>query len=123
MYVDHCTGQDKLNATMRLGMYLAVYWPGSALHATDSSKWQVASKARSLGAASIFHKSADMNVDGLIRVTHSEPGGPYYVVLSGDDLPEVRIGPEANPAIARQIADELKAFLQKLLATLSECAD
>ena len=56
-----------------------------------------------------------MNVDELVRVVQSSSGSSY-AVLGGDDLPEVRIGPEPNPAISRETAEQLKMFLRALLA-------
>lgn len=61
-----------------------------------------------------------MDVESLVRICPGEQGGPYHVVLGGGALPEVKFGPESNPAIAREMANNLKAFLQELIASLPE---
>jgi hypothetical protein len=56
-----------------------------------------------------------MDIDKLVHIWRS-PGGSTYTVLGGGDLPEVRIGPEANPSLATGMAEQLKEFLRALLA-------
>ena len=56
-----------------------------------------------------------MDVEKLARVWKS-PSGSSYVVLGGDELPEVRIGPEENPSLAKEKSEQLKVFLRALLA-------
>jgi hypothetical protein len=62
-----------------------------------------------------------MDTEHLVRIEESSPGGPYFVVLGGDALPEARIGPETNPAIAREIARDVTAFLKGVIAALPGC--
>jgi hypothetical protein len=57
-----------------------------------------------------------MEADPLVRIWQRQPGDSYYAVLGGGDLPEVRIGPEANPANARAKVKELEFFLAALLS-------
>ena len=61
-----------------------------------------------------------MHADSLVRICRGEQGGPHYVVLGGGVLPEVKLGPEINPAIARDMANDLKAFLRELIASLPQ---
>jgi hypothetical protein len=55
----------------------------------------------------------EMDMESIVRVWHS-PDGLYYTVLGGKDLPEVKIGPEANPSLAKATAEQLKVFLRAL---------
>ena len=48
--------------------------------------------------------------DTLVQIER-KPGEPATVVMGGGDLPEVRLGPYPNPALAVQDADRIKAFL------------
>ena len=57
-----------------------------------------------------------MDADRLVRIWQRQPGDSYYAVLGGGDLPEVRIGTEANPANAREKVKELETFLSALLS-------
>jgi hypothetical protein len=57
-----------------------------------------------------------MDADKLVRIWQRQPGDSYYAVLGGGDLPEVKIGPEANPANAKATAKQLEAFINALLS-------
>ena len=69
----------------------------------------------------VFLESIDMEVEHLVRIQESAPGGPYFVVLGGGSLAEVRIGPESNPAIARETANKVSTFLNEVIAALPGC--
>ena len=58
---------------------------------------------------------ASMDFDKLVRTSQS-PAGSTYVILGGEDLPEVQIGPEPNPSLAKDLAEQVKVFLRALLA-------
>ena len=58
---------------------------------------------------------SNMDIENLVRVWQPQPGDSYYAVLGGGDLPEVKIGPTANPENAKAIADDLRAFIRVLL--------
>lgn len=61
-----------------------------------------------------------MDGDRLVPIWQRQPGDSYYAVLGGGDLPEVKIGPEANPANAREKVKELEGFLAALLSRLQQ---
>ncbi len=60
---------------------------------------------------------ADARADTLVRVRTRQPGGPWFIELV-DALPTpVRLGPYDNPAIAKDEARQLRAYLSALLRT------
>ena len=63
-----------------------------------------------------------MNVDNaaqraqaLVRVRNHQPGGPWFVELTGALQQAVSLGPYENPAIARTHAQRIEQFLAALL--------
>jgi hypothetical protein len=80
-------------------------------------QWRGASPLRMFNqnCGTSFVTNGPMDVDKLVRLSHS-PAGSTYVILGGGDLPEVQIGPEANPSLAKELAEQLKVFLHALLA-------
>jgi hypothetical protein len=55
--------------------------------------------------------------EDLVKI--EEKPGEHTIVLGGNDLPEVKVGPYANPALAEKDAESFRAFLAALLA--SQC--
>lgn len=56
--------------------------------------------------------------DDLVRVERLPGESANTIVIGGGKLPEVRIGPYENPAIAERDAENFRAFFAALLATL-----
>ncbi len=63
-----------------------------------------------------------MNVDNaarraqaLVRVRSHQPGGPWFVELTGALQQPVSLGPYENPATAREHAQRIEQFLAALL--------
>jgi hypothetical protein len=57
-----------------------------------------------------------LNPDDLVKIEVPEPGAPSTIVVGGGDLPEVKLGPYENPALAENDAKDLRAFIVALLA-------
>jgi len=55
--------------------------------------------------------------DDLVKIEVPEPGAPSTIVVGGGNLPEVKLGPYENPALADKDAKDLRAFLAALLAS------
>jgi len=51
-----------------------------------------------------------------VKIEMPEPGAPSTIVVGGGKLPEVKLGPYENPALAEKDATGLRAFLVALLA-------
>jgi hypothetical protein len=68
---------------------------------------------------SLVTRSLIMNPspDDLVKIEVPEPGAPSTIVMGGGDLPEVKLGPYGNPALAEKDAADLRAFLVALLAS------
>jgi hypothetical protein len=54
--------------------------------------------------------------EDLVKIEVPEPGAPSTIVIGGSDLPEVKLGPYVNPALAEKDAADLQAFLATLMA-------
>ena len=55
--------------------------------------------------------------EDLVKADAKTPGDPWHVTLGGEGLPEVILGPYANPAIAQEDAAKIREFLTALLET------
>ena len=55
--------------------------------------------------------------EDLVKI-ECPPGAASTIIIGGDKLPEVRVGPYENPAIAEKDAEAFRAFLAGLLANL-----
>jgi hypothetical protein len=49
--------------------------------------------------------------EALVEAKNEEPGGPWFVELRELADPPVRLGPYANPQLAREDAQHLRKFL------------
>ena len=56
--------------------------------------------------------------EDLVRVERLAGESANTIVIGGDKLPEVRVGPYANPSLAERDAENFKAFFAALLANL-----
>lgn len=52
-------------------------------------------------------------LEDLVKI--EENPGAHTIVIGGGDLPEVKVGPYANPSLAQKDADSFRAFLAALL--------
>lgn len=55
-------------------------------------------------------------VENLVCAVCPQPGGPWFVELRNGAVATVRLGPYGNPALAREDAERIETFLEKLLA-------
>ncbi len=58
----------------------------------------------------------------LVEARTDVPGGPWFVDLHGPSAPPLRLGPYANPALARDDARGLREFLAAVIREAGESA-
>ncbi len=59
--------------------------------------------------------NAARRAQALVRVRSHQPGGPWFVELTGALEQPVSLGPHQNPAMARAQAQCIEQFLAALL--------
>ena len=56
--------------------------------------------------------------DDLVKIEKAP--GAHTIAIGGGDLPQVKVGPYANPALAEKDAESFRALLAALLASRHE---
>ena len=66
--------------------------------------------------------SNDTFVDSLVSVGPKQPGAGWCVYLKGVGEDTICVGPYANPALAKELAEKVKKYLAALIEQVRTAA-